>query len=133
MEHPHLGVVRAWFDAFERSNLEAAGELLATDGVLHVRQPIELAGDYVGLDAFLDFYRAKRARAGDGFSYRIEEFLAGDSSAAAILTLSSATGGDYREWKQVAIYRIDDGRIVEMWFLEEDPDQPPLSTDRRRT
>lgn len=63
MEHPHLGVVRAWFDAFERSDLEAAGELLARDGVLHVRQPIELAGDYVGLDAFLEFYRAKRARA----------------------------------------------------------------------
>ncbi|MGI8480035.1 MAG: nuclear transport factor 2 family protein [Gaiellaceae bacterium] len=133
MEHPHLDVVRAWFDAFERSDLEAAGQLIAKDGVLHVRQPIELAGDYVGLDAFLEFYRAKRARAGDGFAYRVEEFLAGDSSAAAILTLSSGTGGGYREWKQVAIYRIDDGRIVQMWFLEEDPDQPPPPTNRGRT
>lgn len=121
MDHAHLDVLRRWFEAFERSDLETAREILAPDAVLHVSKPTHLKGDYVGFDGFLDFYERKQADAGAHFRYRVDELLAGDKSAAALLTLSRMTNGRLEEWKQIAVYRIEAEQIVAMWFLEEEP------------
>ena len=99
-QHPHIDVLRRWFDAFDRSDLDAARALLATDAVLRVTKPESLSGNYVGFDGFLEFSRSKQATSGEGFSYRVDELLAGDRSAAAILTLSSFDGEARREWSR---------------------------------
>ncbi len=87
-----------------------------------VRQPKDLAGDYVGFDGFFRFYERKRAGSGDGFGYRVDELLVNDTSAAAVLTLSALREETLEEWKQVAIFRIQQDRIVEIWIVEDAPD-----------
>lgn len=121
MEHANLEVIRRWFDAFERSDMEGARALMASDAVLNVSRPLQLKGEYAGFDAILDFFSRKRAAAGDGFGYRLEALFTNADSVAALLTLFARRNGAPQEWRQVAIYRIRNKRIVGIEIIEEDP------------
>jgi len=110
-----LGVVRAWIAAFARGDLEEARGLYAEDGVLHTWHPPELAGDHLGFDEALRWFQRKGAAEGQAFTYGIEELMGGDRHAVALFLLS--TNG--RDWRQAAVYRIDAGKIAEIWLYEE--------------
>jgi ketosteroid isomerase-like protein len=108
-------LIEAWIAAFARGDLDEARRLYADDGVLHAWHPPELAGDYRGLDEALRWFQRKSAWEGRPVNYSVEELLGGERHAATILRLSA----DAEEWRQVAVYRIDDGRIAEVWLYEE--------------
>jgi ketosteroid isomerase-like protein len=108
-------LIEAWISAFARGDLDEARRLYADDGVLHAWHPPELAGDYRGLDEALRWFQRKSAWEGQAVTYGVEELLGGERHAATILQLS-ASG---QEWRQVAVYRIEDGRIAEVWLYEE--------------
>ncbi|MFN2591107.1 MAG: nuclear transport factor 2 family protein [Actinomycetota bacterium] len=112
-------VVRAWFVAFETQDMESARSILAEDAVLHSYGPPEVAG-YVrgGLDDLLAWYSRKRRAEGPGFEYDIEEILGGDRFGVALLRLSSGQS-ERVTWRQVAVYRIENDRIGEIWLHEE--------------
>lgn len=106
-----LDVVRDWFDAWERGDADAARALLEPDA------PAIMRGETVarGFDELSAWYTARRARLGASFAYRVGELLAGEHSAAALITLSSDRGS----WQQVAVYRVRDGRIAELRAFED--------------
>jgi ketosteroid isomerase-like protein len=110
-----IAVIRAWFSAFARGDLDEARRLYADDGVLHTWYPAELAGEYRGLDEAWRWFQRKGAWEGQNFSYEAEELMGGERYAVALLRL--ATTG--RSWRQTAVYRIADGQIREVWLFEE--------------
>ncbi|MFN2389315.1 MAG: nuclear transport factor 2 family protein [Actinomycetota bacterium] len=121
MHHPHLDVMRRWFSAFETGDMDAAQAVVTSDVVLHVTHPAELAGRYEGFEGFLAFYARKRAHSGAGFSWEVDDILVSDRHAGAVFTLTDGRPGR-PPWKQVAIYRIEDGRIAEIRLVEEPGD-----------
>lgn len=66
----------------------------------------------------MDWHR-QRAAAEPDFSYHVEELLSGEKHAVAVLTLRSGN----KEWRQVALYEIRDGRIRSIWAVKDIPTQ----------
>ena len=103
-------VLRLWFDAHARGDLVAASELVVDD------VEITLPGTRVrGFDEFMRWYRDRAQAEGASFSYEVEDVLAGDSYAAAVLTLSA----DGRSWRQLALYGVEGDRISSIWAAED--------------
>lgn len=111
-ERAPRAVAAAWFDAFAEGEPEAARPLLAADGVVHAAD-----ADLHGFDEALAWFQRRGALGGSDFSYRLDELLAGEHHAVALLTLSEGR----REWRQVAVYRVEEGRIAEAWLYEDEP------------
>jgi hypothetical protein len=105
-------VVRAWFQAHARTDLEAARALVVED------LRIDMSGERMrGFDGFMAWYAQRRLREGPAFSYAVDDLLEGDDHAAAVLTLSAGE----RVWRQVAVYRVERDRITEIWAREDEP------------
>lgn len=105
-----IDVLRRWFAAYAQDDLSAAHELVADDVEVVVGET-----RMRGFESFMQWYRARAAEEGDSFGYRVEDLLAGETHAAAVLTLS-ARG---RTWRQVALYRVEDDRISSIWAAED--------------
>ena len=110
-------IVSDWFDSFARGDLAAARRLVAADAVFRIFG--EETTEIHGFDEFLAWYSRRRASLGESFDYRIDELLGGTQHAAALLTLSRTADGRRFEWRQVAVYRIDNGLIAEVSAYEE--------------
>ena len=115
-------VVRRYFEAFNDRDEDRLRELLAEDVVEHgVHREVHGVDDVVALldahfEPFPDY-------AGSG-----ETVLAEDDVVAVRYTASGTHSGEYRdvpptghevEWTGMAMYRIEDDRIAEIW-IEED-------------
>lgn len=103
-----LETVQAWFDAFGRSDLDAARKLYAEHALL------EPAGAR-GFDDALRWYEGKRETEGPDFAYNLIALLPGAGEVAAVIELRNAR----RRWLQVALYRIEKGRITSVRLFEE--------------
>jgi hypothetical protein len=108
-------LTRAWFDAFAHGDIDEARRLYAENGILHTWYPEELAGEHRGFDEALRWLQQKGAWEGQGFSYELEELMGGERYAVAILRLATTR----RRWWQTAVYRVEDGKIAEVWLFEE--------------
>lgn len=103
-------MLRLWFDAHARGDLEAASQLVVDNAEFVV------SGERLqGFDAFMHWYRERQRKEGPSFGYDVEVLLDGEAHAAAVITLSVAG----RTWRQVALYRIEADRIASVWTVEE--------------
>lgn len=117
MTRTAIETVSQWFSCFARGDLTAARELFAPDGVFHVFA--DDATEIHGFAEFVAWYGRRRSLLGESFDYRVEELLAGSRHAVALLTLGRTAEGGRIEWRQVAVYRVDDGVITEVRAYEE--------------
>ena len=108
-----IEVVREWFDAFAAEDMIRARRLFPDDAVLHVGADQQ----HRGLDELLAWYDDKREATGDAFRYELVELMSGSDHVAALINLRT----DSMEWKQVALYRVVEDHITDIWIFEEDP------------
>jgi ketosteroid isomerase-like protein len=101
----------------------AALRALLTDDVeWHVPGTSPIAGDYVGLDAVLDYMGRRRDRAARSFRMEPGDLLTGDGDHVAVLTDGVATlGGREERWSTVGLYRLRAERVAGCWLLPLDP------------
>jgi hypothetical protein len=112
-------VLKRWFDAFERDDMDMARTLWANEAVLHAKSPPEIAGEVRGFDEFLAWYGKKQAVTGTGFQFVVHDLVGSDVHAVALIRMQGEQGGMVRRWKQIAVYHVDGGQITEMWLHEE--------------
>jgi hypothetical protein len=106
-----ISVVERWFAAHAAGDLDAARALFADDAIV-VTPDAELHG----FDAFMEWYQRRRELEGPGFSYPVVDLLGGATHAAAIIGLTGARG---TRWRQVAVYKVEKGRIAAMTAYED--------------
>jgi uncharacterized protein len=106
-------ILTQWFDAFREGDLDRARALYAPDAVWHVSAEPDVAGDFSGFDQLQAWFEARRSASAD-FSYEVEDMMGSYTHAVALLRLSDGS----RTWRQVAVYRVVDGRIAEAWLYE---------------
>jgi ketosteroid isomerase-like protein len=119
-------VIGSFYDAYLAGDLVAASAWLAPDVVLLVPGDHPLAGDHRGLDGVLGFVAASTAILGGGREHvEVGDILAGADHAAACCTVSGERPGrpDLRN-RTVHLFRVDGGRIAEVWF--HNWDQPTV-------
>ena len=123
MEHPNAALIRNLYEARGRNDEDAIRSVLSADVVWH--EPDvggEHTGDLHGPDAVLAMIRDARGRTGATFSLRPCEIVANGEHAVALVDWSAKRDGETLEGKEVAVYRLRDGKVVEVHFHQDDQD-----------
>jgi ketosteroid isomerase-like protein len=113
------GLVRAWFDAFERGDMDTARGLLAPDALVWVEPDSDPPRFRRGFDDLVEWYAVRRTD--ETFGYELEGITASAAFAIATIRLRAGAGERLRSWRQTAVYRVEDGAIRSIWLFE-DPD-----------
>lgn len=121
MEHPNAALIRRLYDARDRNDEEHIRSALSEDIVWH--EPDvggEHTGDLHGPEAVLAMIRDARERTGGSFKLRPRKIVANGEQAVALVDWSATRDGEILEGKEVAVYRVRDGKVVEVHFHQED-------------
>jgi ketosteroid isomerase-like protein len=114
-------VVRRLYEARQRSDLDAAAELIAEDVVWH--EPYEYLGTLNGRDAVIDAIRQSMVETEGTFRLELTDLLASDLHVVALVDFSAERHGGWMSGREIGVFRVVDGKIVEVWFYTaEDPD-----------
>lgn len=122
VSHPHESLVRGFYAARARRDLAAVRDALAPDVVWHEagsRPPY--TGDLIGREAVLAMMAKAAELTGGTFHLELEDVLANDRRAVALVDWVAERGGRTLRGKEIAVYRVQGGRLVEAWFYPDDP------------
>jgi len=119
-EHPNAEVVRrflvAWFDG----DFDTWTALAADDIVIHMRGKPALNGSYRGAAGVTEFFEKFAAVHIDGFEMQVEDVLADDRYALAMMRSSYQRDDEHLDLRNACAYRIDaDGKIAEAWNVSD--------------
>ena len=117
----NAALIQAFYDARARNDLDAVRETLAHDVLW--REPdigSEHTGDLHGAEAVMGMIREAQRRTGNTFELRVSEAVAHGEQVAAFIDWSSTRDGKTLVGKEIAIYRIRDGKITEAQFHQND-------------
>ena len=106
--------------ALETQDLETASSLLRDDVVQHVPGNHTTNGDYTGLAGLLEFGAASRAT-GAHTEREVVDVLAGSDHVAVYCNITGhRPGRPVLHNPTLHLYRIEDGRVAEIWFHNRD-------------
>ena len=120
-EHPNAVLIRRLYEARDRNDEEAVRSMLS-EGVVWHEPDVggEHTGDLHGPDAVLAMIRDARHRTGGTFRLIPREVVANGEHAVALVDWSATREGEPLEGKEVAVYRVRDGEVVEASFHQDD-------------
>ncbi len=122
MAHSNEDLIRDLYEVRERGDLEAVRTILADDIVW--REP-DLdnphTGDLRGPEAVLGMIREAQRITGDTFSLVPREVVSHGGQVVAFIDWSAERDGGQIEGKEIAVYRVRDGKIVVAFFHVDDP------------
>jgi ketosteroid isomerase-like protein len=114
-------LVRRFHDAQQGGDAAALMDMLADDVVWHVPGRNLLSRDYKGKAEVVGFWARVRELSGGTVRTELIEVLGGDAFGIALVRVfaerdGKSLGGQF----QAFTYRIEDGKVVEFWFMVED-------------
>jgi ketosteroid isomerase-like protein len=138
-DHPNIELMRRYSAALLDGQAAAALPFFTEDLVLHIPGRSPHAGTFHGQDAVLAYYtRLFRDTDGQLEVLGVDDHLASDDHAATLVRWRLTRGGRSIEVDRIALYRIVDGRIAEIWVRDWDQyayddlfaDAEPVEEDR---
>ena len=115
-------LVREFYAARERGDRDRLREILAEDVAWHDPYPPPHGGDLEGRDAvFREIFDAAGQLTGGTTRLWLEQVIATDRHAAALIGWSSTFRGKTMSGRELAVFHVVSNRIVEAWFYPEDP------------
>ena len=126
VETQNKAVVRQFYEAIDAQNFDRLKELLAPDSIMHARpgEPGEEAPANVAFDMIRMFYKAF-----PDYHHTFEDVIAeGDKVGIRILQEGThkaefqgiPASGNPIKYYQISFLRIVDGKIKDIWLLEDD-------------
>ena len=121
MTHPNIEFLRRYSDTLAAGKAADVLPFYAEDLVLHIPGRSPHAGTYTGQEAVLEYYtRLFRDTDGRFENLGVLDILASDTHAASLVHWRVHRGDRIMEIDRVVVYRIDDGKIAEIWVLDWD-------------
>lgn len=123
MHQSHVDLVRKLYQSRNAGD-EAEIRACLADRVLWHEPDLgpEHTGDLRGPDAVLAMISRAQRLTGGTFRLHPREVVANGEHAVALVDWSATQDGTQLEGKEVAVYRIRNGEIVEVSFHQDDPD-----------
>lgn len=119
-EHPNAVIVRRFLNAWFDGDFATWTSLAADDIVIHMRGKPAIDGSYHGQAGVMVFFERFAAVNVDGFEIEVEDVIADDKYAMAILRSEYHRGDEYLPLRNACAYRLDpDGRIAEAWNVSD--------------
>lgn len=117
--HPHVATVDAMTQAIFAHDLDRLGQIFAPDLVFHARGLTPITGDHVGLDGFLGAM-SRLFELTEGNIKLEQRFCVGSGEYASEFEHAEITvNGHTIEANNTFVYRFENDRIAEMWFLSD--------------
>jgi hypothetical protein len=121
MTHPNIELLRRYSAALSAGQIAEVMPYYAEDLVLHIPGRSRHAGDYRGQGAVLEYYtRLFQDTEGRFESLGVDDILASDTHAVSLVRWRVSRGEQTIDIDRVVVYRIDDGKIVEIWVRDWD-------------
>jgi ketosteroid isomerase-like protein len=121
VSHPNEELVRKGYEAFSTGDLTGLRQLLDPQVVWHAGGRNALSGDYRGVEEVLGFFGRTMEHTQGSFRVSVEEVLVNDEGAAVVQRSSAQRDGKSFDDRGVQLFRITDGRAVEVWQYWGDP------------
>lgn len=115
-EHPNVALLKR----LDLRNLAASKGLIAADVVWHYSNPNlpDMQGDYVGLDGVRSFFEAIAQKSGGTFQIDPMSVTPVGDELVVVQSRNTLTfGGRSVTVDAVVVWRIVDGRVVEVWDI----------------
>jgi predicted SnoaL-like aldol condensation-catalyzing enzyme len=115
-EHPNISVLKR----FDPRNIAGSADVFAEDVVFHYFNPKlpEMQGDYVGLEGLQTFFEKIGGRTDGTFKVNPISATAVGDELVVVHTKNTMIFEDQQiEIDVVAVWRIVDGRITEVWDI----------------
>ena len=124
-EHSNASLVRRFFDAQAAGDLVTLLEILSEEIVSHLPTGATLLSEsptVVGLNQLAEM-SGRNVDASDGtFRFEVERVFAGDHYAAVLTHNTAITSGRSLDLHMVIQFKLDEGKIVEVWESPDDID-----------
>jgi uncharacterized protein len=115
-------VMKRYVEAFKRKDWQAATAFWAEDIVLHAQGRHPLAGDFFGKQAFLEHVGRVSAQLGGTIELvEVYDVMFSAEHAVAWVKERAVRGERRLVFDRVNVYRMSDGKIVELWTYDSDP------------
>jgi len=108
------------FRAFGDSDLQTIKESLAKSVQSHTPGRSQLAGTASGREAVIAQLGKSRELSGGTYRITVEDTLGGEAHAAVVYRGRATRGGRSLDLLHIALYRIDQEQIQEIWFTPLD-------------
>jgi ketosteroid isomerase-like protein len=115
--HPNTAVIDRLTKAVFENDRKALGEIFTDDLAFHVRGPLPLPGDYLGVNGFLATVSGIFERTAGDVKIQQLSCLADDEWAMEWEHAVLGRKGRILEAKNAFVYRFRGGRIAEMWMV----------------
>ncbi len=115
----NLETMRAYLGHIAANDWEGAKAFFADDIVAHVSGHHAFSGTYRGADAFMGYLRDATGAA-DSVEIAPHDLLANEEHAVVLATITSVHGGQTLVSHRVVVYHVADGKITELWIIDED-------------
>lgn len=102
--------------------VEPVAELLAESIVWRVPGKSPIAGEHRGVDAVLEYFAKRRELASATMKMHPGEVLADEEAVVQLVDGTAQLGGKEIRWRTVGVYRVEGGRIREVWLIPLDLD-----------
>jgi ketosteroid isomerase-like protein len=120
-EHPDITLIRKGYDAFNRADVAALSELLASDVEQHMVGDNLVSGDYKGLDNVLGFYGKLAELTGGTYGVDIESaFTDGRGKVVIVHRQRGERNGRTIAPRQALIFTVAGGKVVDLHDTTED-------------
>ena len=115
MAHPNEDVVRESFAALGRGDVDALQKRWTDDIRYHLPRPSPHAGDYQGIEQVRQLFARMAEQAGT-VSVELQDVLANDDYAVAMITVRGEQAGMPLNRNEVVVYHFRDGKVTEVWI-----------------
>ena len=119
-DHPNLAAARAGYEAFDRGDMRAVGDLLSDDVVWHIGGNNAISGDYQGKESVFGLFAKIFEETGGTFTNEIHDMMANDEHGVALVVTSGTRGDKTLSARVAQIFHMSDGKLTEFWTFSED-------------
>jgi ketosteroid isomerase-like protein len=120
---PNERAIRAFYEARARRDWNAVRSLLAEKVGWHEPGEEDHSGDYRGRDEVVALLGKLVSVTGGTFQLEPEAFLNLEKHSAVLVRWWAERAGRRSDGHEIAVYRLRDAKIAEVWFYNE-PSEP---------
>lgn len=114
-----VALIRDFYDRRRAGDPQALRPFLADDVVWREPDVGDHMGELIGADAVVDMIERALATTGDSFALTIAEAVGTATDCAVLIAWQARKADRLIEGRELAVYRIRDGRIAHARFFPE--------------
>jgi ketosteroid isomerase-like protein len=118
-DHPHVKLARIAWRAAADGDVETLSKVCSEDLTWHASGRGSRSGAYRGQPAVFD-YLASIGDAADRFDSELEDLLVGEDKVAVLFRIRGTRGAQRLDTHFILLFRIESGRIAEVWAIPRD-------------